>query len=101
MRWRGEGVLQLAAAAAPAPGQVARDACLIVSNGRQQPQAPWHLTHYRYEPFLVPSINFPDKLFCALTNQLITRNLEAVKTHMKGKRFQKAKGWSVGDLGSG
>lgn len=46
----------------------------------------------RYEPFLVPSINFPDKLYCALTNQVITRNMDAVKQHMKGKRFQKAKG---------
>ncbi len=46
----------------------------------------------KYDPFLVPSINFPDKLFCALTNQLITRSLEAVKQHMKGRRFQKAKG---------
>ena len=46
----------------------------------------------KYEPFLVPSINFPDKLFCALTNQLLTQNLDAVKQHLKGKRFQKAKG---------
>jgi hypothetical protein len=31
-------------------------------------------------------------LYCALTGQLIDKNLEAVKLHMRGKRFQAAQG---------
>ena len=46
----------------------------------------------KYEPFIAPSINFPDMVFCALTNLLVAKNLEAVKKHMSGKRFQKAQG---------
>lgn len=43
------------------------------------------------EPFLVPSINYEDKLFCALTCQLLNRNAQAAKVHMQGKRFKRAK----------
>ncbi|KIZ02584.1 Surfeit locus protein 2 [Monoraphidium neglectum] len=45
----------------------------------------------KYEPFIVPSNNFPEMLYCALTGQLIAKTLEAVKLHMKGKKFQRAK----------
>jgi hypothetical protein len=31
-------------------------------------------------------------LYCALTGQLIAKSLDAVKLHMKGKKFQRAKG---------
>ena len=31
-------------------------------------------------------------LFCALTNQLLHKDSEAVKQHLKGKRFTKAQG---------
>jgi hypothetical protein len=31
-------------------------------------------------------------LYCALTGQLIAKSLDAVKLHMKGKRFQRARG---------
>jgi hypothetical protein len=31
-------------------------------------------------------------LYCALTGQLIDKSVEAVKKHMKGKKFQRAKG---------
>ncbi|KAL6780724.1 SUR2 [Auxenochlorella protothecoides x Auxenochlorella symbiontica] len=45
----------------------------------------------QYEPFLTPSINFPGKLFCALTNHLIEADVDAVKVHLRGKRFTRAK----------
>lgn len=35
------------------------------------------------------------RLFCALTNRLISADMEAVKVHLKGKKFLKAKGKSV------
>lgn len=62
------------------------------------------------EPLLVQSINYPyvverlarreahstsahrDKLFCALTCQLLTATAEAAATHMQGKKFAKHKG---------
>ena len=34
-------------------------------------------------------------LYCALTGELIDRSLEAVKQHMRGKKFQRAKGACV------
>lgn len=33
-----------------------------------------------------------DKLYCALTCQLLGKSLDAVRQHMRGKRFQRAKG---------
>ena len=56
----------------------------------------------KYEPFLVPSRNFPRMLYCALTDDLINRNLKEVKQHIKGKKFLKAKGERAanGTLGS-
>src|SRR5689334_11560677 len=37
-------------------------------------------------------------LYCALTGQLIDKSVDAVKKHMKGKKFQRAKGgaWGLG-----
>ena len=46
----------------------------------------------KYEPFIVPSKNFPAMLYCALTGQLIAKSLDAIKLHMKGKKFERAKG---------
>jgi hypothetical protein len=31
-------------------------------------------------------------LYCALTGQLVDKSLDAVKKHMQGKRFERAKG---------
>jgi len=31
-------------------------------------------------------------LYCALTGQLTDRSVDAIKKHMKGKKFQRAKG---------
>lgn len=45
----------------------------------------------QYEPFIVPSRNFGHMLFCALTGQHIDKGMGAVKQHMSGKRFQRAK----------
>jgi hypothetical protein len=33
-----------------------------------------------------------DKLYCALTCQLLAKSLDAVRQHMGGKKFQRAKG---------
>lgn len=44
------------------------------------------------EPLLVPSINYPDKLFCALTCQLLTATAEAAAIHMQGKKFARHRG---------
>lgn len=35
---------------------------------------------------------FRDKLYCALTCQLLGKSLDAVRQHMRGKKFQRAKG---------
>jgi hypothetical protein len=44
-------------------------------------------------------------LYCALTGQLIAKSLDAVKLHMKGKKFERAKGartsWGRCELGGG
>ena len=34
-------------------------------------------------------------LYCALTGQLVDKSLDAVKKHMQGKRFERAKGTSL------
>jgi hypothetical protein len=34
-------------------------------------------------------------LYCALTGQLIAKSLDAVKLHMKGKKFIRAKGGNM------
>lgn len=44
----------------------------------------------KYEPFIVKSKNFPTMLYCQLTGQLIDQSLDAVKRHIKGKRFERA-----------
>lgn len=85
----------------------------------------------KYEPFLVPSVNYPyvalltllypmslvrhhilapcdflrfvsnvliscrGMLFCALTNQLIKKNIASVEEHLKGKRFKGAQGRNI------
>ncbi|DBA89088.1 hypothetical protein WJX77_002600 [Trebouxia sp. C0004] len=45
----------------------------------------------KFEPFLLPSRNFPGQLYCALTCQVMQAKLETVKKHMNGKRFAAAK----------
>lgn len=45
----------------------------------------------KYEPFLVKSRNFEDKLYCSLTCQLLGMSVAAVRQHMRGKKFQRAK----------
>jgi hypothetical protein len=40
-------------------------------------------------------------LYCALTGQLIDKSVDAVKKHMKGKKFERAKGGALGFLGGG
>lgn len=45
----------------------------------------------KYEPFLVQSRNFDDKLYCSLTCQLLGKSVMAVRQHMRGKKFQRAK----------
>lgn len=45
----------------------------------------------KYEPFIVKSRNFEHMLFCALTGQHIDKSVQAVKKHMQGKKFQRAK----------
>lgn len=45
----------------------------------------------KYEPFIQQSRNFQDKLYCALTCQLLGKSLDAVRQHMRGKKFQRAK----------
>lgn len=45
----------------------------------------------KFEPFLLPSRNFPGQLYCALTCQVMQAKLETVKKHMSGKRFAAAK----------
>eukprot|EP00873_Tetraselmis_striata_P024596 jgi/Tetstr1/444860/TSEL_032702.t1 len=42
-------------------------------------------------PFLVPSRNFPDRLWCALTRQLLAADAGTAKRHMAGRKFQNAK----------
>ncbi|GIL85907.1 hypothetical protein Vretimale_8975 [Volvox reticuliferus] len=51
----------------------------------------------KYEPFIVVSKNFPHMLYCALTGQLLEKSLAAVKKHMGGKRFVRAKARFVAD----
>eukprot|EP00803_Ostreobium_quekettii_P009908 evm.model.scf_51.19 EVM.evm.TU.scf_51.19 scf_51:177186-180423(-) len=51
----------------------------------------------QYEPFLIPSQFKRDFLFCTLTNRWVKANLEDVKRHMKGTRFQKRKGMFLKD----
>jgi len=43
------------------------------------------------EPFIVPSRNFEDRLYCALTGMLVARNLAGAQKHMQGRRFGAAK----------
>ncbi|CAG9465758.1 unnamed protein product [Pedinophyceae sp. YPF-701] len=43
------------------------------------------------EPFMVPSRNFPGKLYCTLTSMVLVRSLESARNHMKGRRFLMAK----------
>lgn len=51
----------------------------------------------KYDPILSPSINFPDKLFCAVSNLLIDTNASAIEKHMSGRRFKAAMGaWVLG-----
>jgi hypothetical protein len=45
----------------------------------------------QYAPFIVPSANFPQMLYCALTGQLIERSLDAVRRHLRGKKWAGAK----------
>ncbi|KAF6251180.1 surfeit locus protein 2-domain-containing protein [Scenedesmus sp. NREL 46B-D3] len=45
----------------------------------------------KYEPFIVQSKNFPLMLYCSLTGQLMDKSLQAVKNHMQGKKFLRAK----------
>lgn len=47
------------------------------------------------EPLLMQSINYSDKLFCALTCQLLTATADAAATHMQGKKFTRHKGTHV------
>eukprot|EP00879_Flechtneria_rotunda_P002263 GHRR01002454.1.p1 GENE.GHRR01002454.1~~GHRR01002454.1.p1 ORF type:complete len:298 (+),score=104.82 GHRR01002454.1:153-1046(+) len=72
--------------------------CDVVSTFLQGPKFQKLLKRYRaedilkkYEPFIVPSMNFPLMLYCALTGQLIDKSVEAVKQHMQGKKFMRAK----------
>ncbi|KAI8100870.1 hypothetical protein M9434_005255 [Picochlorum sp. BPE23] len=44
----------------------------------------------KYRPFLVPSVNYPNMLFCSLTNHVIKKNRQSVDEHLKGKKFQRA-----------
>ena len=46
----------------------------------------------KYEPFLVPSVNFPNMMFCALTNHVIKKNQAVVEEHLKGRKFKTAQG---------
>ncbi|MEW5313168.1 MAG: hypothetical protein WDW38_004757 [Sanguina aurantia] len=45
----------------------------------------------KYEPFIIRSKNFPNKLFCTLTIQLLDQSLESIKTHMRGQKFRRAR----------
>ena len=40
----------------------------------------------------MPSRNFPRRLYCALTDELVNRSLREVRQHMKGRKFTNAKG---------
>ncbi|KAK9824035.1 hypothetical protein WJX72_007190 [[Myrmecia] bisecta] len=44
-----------------------------------------------FAPFIVPSRNYEDKFFCALTCQLINARLKTIKQHMQGKKFKVSK----------
>lgn len=46
----------------------------------------------KYDPVLAQSINFPDHLFCCLTNDLVEKTPSAILRHVEGKRFARAKG---------
>jgi hypothetical protein len=46
----------------------------------------------KYRPFLLPSVNFPNMLFCALTNHVIRKKKEVVEEHLKGRKFKAAQG---------
>jgi len=46
----------------------------------------------RYKPFLVPSVNFPNMMFCALTNHVIQKKQAVVEEHLKGRKFKTAQG---------
>lgn len=46
----------------------------------------------KYDPILSQSINFPDRLFCCLTNDLVEKTPGAIQRHVGGKRFARAKG---------
>ena len=37
----------------------------------------------KYRPFLVPSVNFPNMMFCALTNHVIQKRRAVVEEHLK------------------
>ncbi len=37
----------------------------------------------KYKPFLVPSVNFPNMMFCALTNHVIQKKQAVVEEHLK------------------
>ena len=37
----------------------------------------------KYKPFLVPSVNFPNMMFCALTNHVIQKKHAVVEGHLK------------------
>lgn len=52
-----------------------------------------------YRPFLAPSINYPNMMFCALTNHLIKKSKASVEEHLRGKKFAKAKERFQNDLG--
>ena len=53
----------------------------------------------RYKPFLVPSVNFPNMMFCALTNHVIQKKQAVVEEHLKGRKFKTAQGTFLGWLG--
>jgi len=49
----------------------------------------------KYKPFLVPSVNFPNMMFCALTNHVIQKKHAVVEGHLKGRKFKVAQGASL------
>lgn len=71
------------------------DAVRAFINGKRYKKLAWQKAEEEalssYEPFLVQSKNFPDKLFCSLTCQVMNKTVDNVRKHMKGRRFIQAK----------
>ncbi|KAK9836154.1 hypothetical protein WJX81_005336 [Elliptochloris bilobata] len=44
----------------------------------------------QYEPLLVQSRNFPDKLFCTLTCLIVNKKKSSIEKHMQGRKYRKA-----------